>query len=69
MTGLNRRSLLKRGAVLTAGAAVVGGPLAGFLAGEAFAGAGRDAQNVLRDVPDLRDGVVRLSRILKKESI
>jgi secreted PhoX family phosphatase len=61
MAGLDRRSFLKRSAVVTAGAAVVGGPLAGFLAGKAFAGAGRDVQNVLRDVPDLRDGVVRLA--------
>jgi secreted PhoX family phosphatase len=61
MTELDRRTFLKRSAVLTAGAAVVGGPLAGFLAGPAIAGTGNDAQNVLRDLPDLADGVVRLS--------
>jgi len=61
MAELDRRAFLKRSAALTAGAAVVGGPLAGFLAGPAIAGSGRDAQNVLRDVPDLRDGVVRLA--------
>ncbi len=59
MTELDRRSFLKRSALLTAGAAVAGGPLAGFLGGTALAGAGSDGQNILRDVPDLADGVVR----------
>jgi secreted PhoX family phosphatase len=61
MTQLDRRTFLKHSAAVAAGSAVVGGPLAGFLAGPAVAGAGRDGQNLLRDVPDLRDGVVRLA--------
>jgi secreted PhoX family phosphatase len=61
MTELARRSFLKTSAAAGAGAAVLGGPLAGFLAAPAVAGAGRDNQNVLRDVPDLRDNVVRLA--------
>ena len=61
MSELDRRSFLKTSAAAGAGAAVLGGPLAGFLAAPAVAGAGRDTQNVLRDVPDLRDNVVRLA--------
>jgi secreted PhoX family phosphatase len=61
VTDLDRRSFLKGSAAAGAGAAVVGGPLAGFLAGPAVAGAGRDRQNALRDVLDLRDGELRLS--------
>ena len=61
MTDLDRRKFLKGAAAAGAGAAVVGGPLAGFLAGPAVAGAGRDASNALRDVPDLRDGEIRLA--------
>jgi secreted PhoX family phosphatase len=61
VTDLDRRSFLKTGAAVAAGSAVVGGPFAGYLAAPAVAGAGRDRQNVLRDVPDLRDGVVRLA--------
>jgi len=60
MTELDRRSFLKTGAAVTGGAAVAGGPFAGFLAAPAVAGAGRDRQNVLRPVRDLRDGVERL---------
>ncbi len=61
MTELDRRTFLKRSAFLTAGAAIAGGPLAGFLTGTAIAGTGHDGQNVLRDVPDLADGAIRLS--------
>jgi hypothetical protein len=61
MPHLDRRSFLKGSAAVTAGAAIAGGPLAGFLAGPAVAGAGRGPRNVLRDVPDLRDGVIRLA--------
>ena len=61
MTDLDRRSFLKSSAAAGAGAAVLGGPLAGFLAGPAVAGAGRDRQNALRDVLDLRDGQLRLA--------
>ena len=60
MTELDRRSFLKTGAAATAGAAAMAGPFAGFLAGPAVAGAGRDTQNALRPVPDQRDGLVRL---------
>jgi secreted PhoX family phosphatase len=61
MTELDRRSFLKTSAAVAAGTAVAGGPFAGYLAGPAVAGAGRDSQNVLRDVPDQLDGVVRLA--------
>jgi secreted PhoX family phosphatase len=61
MTELDRRSFLKKSAAMTAGAAVIGGPLAGFLARPALAGTGRDDLNALKDVQDLRDGVVRLA--------
>ena len=61
MAELDRRSFLKTSVATGAGAAVLGGPLAGFLAAPAVAGAGRDTQNALRDVHDLRDGQVRLA--------
>ena len=60
MTELDRRSFLKTTAAATAGAGVLGGPFAGFLAAPAVAGSGRDRQNVLRPVADMRDGQVRL---------
>ena len=60
MTELDRRAFLQRGAAVTAGSALLGGPFAGFLAGPAVAGAGRTDQNALRPVPDQRDGLVRL---------
>jgi secreted PhoX family phosphatase len=61
VTDLDRRSFLKTGAAVAAGTAVAGGPFAGYLAAPAVAGAGRDRQNALRNIPDLRDGVVRLA--------
>ncbi len=57
---INRRNIL-RGAAAVAGAAVVGGPFAGFLTRPASAADGLDALNALRDVPDLLDGVIRLA--------
>ncbi len=59
MTEINRRSVL-RGAAAVAGAAVVGGPFAGFLARSAFADADSASFRQLRAIPDLRDGMVRL---------
>ena len=61
MTELDRRSFLKTGAAVAAGTGIIGGPFAGYLAAPAVAGKGRDRQNALRDVEDLRDGVVRLA--------
>jgi secreted PhoX family phosphatase len=63
MTELDRRSFLKSGAAATAGAAVVGGPFAGFVAAPAAARKRRpgDPQPQLVDTPDLADGVVRLA--------
>lgn len=62
MTELDRRSFLKRTAAVTAGSAVLAGPYAGLIANPAAAaGRGRARLNELRDVPDLRDGVVRLA--------
>ena len=61
MTDLNRRSFLKTKRCRVAGAAVAGGPFAGFLAGPAVAGTAQNSEIVLLDVPDLRDGVVRLA--------
>lgn len=65
MTDLDRRSFLRGSAAAGAGAAVLGGPFAGFLAGPAVAGEGRDGhdplQNALQDVLDLRDGQLRLA--------
>ncbi|MGH8938137.1 MAG: alkaline phosphatase PhoX, partial [Actinomycetes bacterium] len=60
MTDLDRRSFIKTGTGVAVGTAVAGGPFAGFLAGPAVAGAGRDGQNVLRPVLDQRDLVARL---------
>ena len=59
MTTIDRRTLL-RGAAVTAGGAVVGGPLAGFLALPAQADRSRPDFRHLRAIPDQRDGVVRL---------
>jgi secreted PhoX family phosphatase len=63
MTELDRRSFLRTGAAATAGATVVGGPFAGFMA--APAGARRrqhdDPPPVLVDTPDLADGAIRLA--------
>ncbi len=64
MTELDRRSFLKRSAAVTAGSALLGGPFAGYVAGPAAAHRrrrGRRRLNALRDVPDLRDGAVRLA--------
>lgn len=63
MTELDRRSFLKRSAAVTAGSALLSGPYAGLVANPAVAagGRGRAQLNELRDVPDLRDGVVRLA--------
>jgi len=60
MTELDRRSFLKSSAAATVGAGILGGPFAGYLAAPAVAGKGRDRQNALRAVPDLRDGQERL---------
>ena len=59
MTTIDRRTLL-RAAAVTAGGAVVGGPLAGFVALPAQADRSRPDFRHLRAIPDLRDGVVRL---------
>jgi secreted PhoX family phosphatase len=64
MADLDRRSFLKRGAAASAGAAVLGGPFAGFLASPAAArrrGQQAAVQPLLVDTPDLADGVVRLA--------
>ena len=63
MTELDRRSFLKRGAAASAGAAVLGGPFAGFVAAPAAARrrGPHDPDPVLVDTPDMADGVVRLS--------
>ncbi|MDQ1667372.1 MAG: uncharacterized protein QOH75_3403 [Actinomycetota bacterium] len=61
MTDLDRRDFLATGAAATAGAAVLGGPLAGFLATPAAARGRRDRPTRLVDVLDLRDGVRRLA--------
>lgn len=55
---IERRTVLKGGAVV-AGGAVFGGPFAGLVAAPAAA-LGAPAFRGLRAVPDLRDGVVRL---------
>ena len=60
MTDLDRRSFIKTGVAATAGTAAMAGPFAGFLAAPAVAGAGRDRQNELHPVRDLRDGQKRL---------
>ena len=59
MTTIDRRTLL-RGAAVTAGGAVVGGPLAGFLALPSQADRSRPDFRHLRAIPDQRDDVVRL---------
>jgi len=59
MTTIDRRTLL-RGAAVTAGGAVVGGPLAGFLALPTQADRSRPDFRHLRAIPDQRDDVVRL---------
>lgn len=60
MTDLDRRSFLKSSAAATVGAGILGGPFAGYLAAPAVAQPGRRPIS-LRDVPDQRDGVVRLA--------
>ncbi len=63
MTELDRRSFLKTGAAASAGAAVLGGPFAGFMAAPASARrrGPHDPPPVLVDTPDQADGVVRLA--------
>jgi secreted PhoX family phosphatase len=64
MTELDRRTLLKRGAAVTAGSAVLGGPFAGYVAGGAQAkhrGKGKPNTRGLTPVADLRDGQTRLA--------
>jgi hypothetical protein len=56
MAHIHRRRFLQ-GAAGAAAAVALGGPFQGFTA---LAATGRDRQNVLRAIPDLRDGVVRL---------
>jgi len=58
MTQLDRRTFL-RGAAVTAGAAVLGGPFAGFVA-QANAVSTKPSFRGLRPIPDARDGEVRL---------
>ena len=57
MGQIHRRRFLQ-GAAGAAAAVALGGPFQGFTV--LAAGKGRDRQNVLRAVPDLRDGIVRL---------
>jgi uncharacterized protein len=56
MANIHRRRFLQ-GAAGAATALALGGPFQGFTA---LGATGRDRQNVLRAIPDLRDGVVRL---------
>jgi uncharacterized protein len=56
MANIHRRRFLQ-GAAGAATALALGGPFQGFTA---LGANGRDRQNVLRAIPDLRDGVVRL---------
>ena len=58
MPSIDRRRFLQ-GAAGAATAIAVGGPFQGFTAMAANAN-GRDRQNTLRAIPDLRDGKVRL---------
>ena len=51
MTDLDRRSFLKTGAAVAAGAAVVGGPFAGFLAAPAVAGPAATARTSCATCP------------------
>lgn len=60
VTELDRRSLLKRGAAVAAGSAVLGGPFQGFVASAAQA-ANRPQPASLVPTKDLADGVVRLA--------
>jgi secreted PhoX family phosphatase len=60
MAQLDRRTML-RGAAMAAGATLVGGPFAGFVARSALAAVGgEDPTRGLRAIPDQRDGAVRL---------
>ena len=66
MTELDRRTVLKTGAGAAAASAAVAGPFAGFLAAPASAAPKRrrgpgNRPRTLSDVPDHRDGVVRLA--------
>ena len=56
---LDRRQFLSRTGALAAGSLLAGGPFAGLVAGRAAAAA-VPAHRRLREVPDLRDGKVRL---------
>ena len=60
MTGIDRRNFLKTSAAATAGAGVLGGPFAGYLAAPALARPGRRPLT-LSDQPDESDGVIRLA--------
>ena len=59
MNELSRRSVLRGGIGVAAGAAVAAGPFQGFLARAASADPG-PPNNLLGPIPDLRDGQVRL---------
>jgi secreted PhoX family phosphatase len=60
MVEFDRRTML-RGAAMAAGATVVGGPFAGFVARSALAAVGgEDPARGLGPIPDLRDNAVRL---------
>jgi secreted PhoX family phosphatase len=61
MTELDRRTLL-RGTAAAAGGALIGGPFLGFATRDAAGAAGRHTPRppLATDVPDLRDGQVRL---------
>jgi hypothetical protein len=60
MVEFDRRTML-RGAAMAAGATLIGGPFAGFVARSALATVGgEDPTRGLRPVEDLRDGIVRL---------
>lgn len=60
MVEFDRRTML-RGTAMAAGATLVGGPFAGFVARSALAAVGgEDPTRGLRPVPDLRDDAVRL---------
>jgi secreted PhoX family phosphatase len=60
VTDLDRRSLLKTGAAVAVGTAVVGGPFQGLVAQSAGAVGSAPDFRKLRPLPDLRDGKVRL---------
>jgi hypothetical protein len=59
MGPIHRRSFL-RGAAATAGAAALGGPFSGFVAEAFAASSGPSFRQLQQDIPDLRDGQVRL---------